>query len=170
MMAYINIISRHIFQPHWADLTQTLLEGDERHVANVKLVRNRRQPLCALLQLEQQKHTLAGVLRVGMEVQVGHVGRDVLDGRRILRPQAANIANSCSASTAQPWKLSACRRLREVSTQLAGGVALRMRSQGKSCQVHSHVYMSGSPGSITADDCRRRVRSVDMLFGARGSM
>ena len=123
---------------------QTLLEGDERHGAHVKLIRNRTQPPCALIQLKQQEHTLAGVLRVGMEVQVGDVWRDVLDGRCILRPQAANIARSCSASTAQPWKLSACRLLREVSKQLAGGVALRMRCQGNSCQVHSHAYMSDS--------------------------
>ena len=40
-----------------------------------------------------------------------------------------------------------------MSTQLAVGGTLCMRSQGKSCQVHGHAYMSSSPGSITADEC-----------------
>ena len=43
---------------------------------------------------------IAGVLRVGMEVQVGDVGGDVLDVGCIGRHQAANVA-PCRASRTQ---------------------------------------------------------------------
>ena len=79
-----------------------------------------------------EKVTVACVLRVGMEVQVGDVGGDVLDVGSIRRHQAANVA-PCRDNNRPQGSLNALRvlcekaRLRRAGAEVPSALQVRVR-------------------------------------------